>query len=160
MLRNKLQTVIKAIILSGWLVMLVLLVQRTYLQPTTVIALDIITEEGVRAGDEWFGIYQQSRKIGYAHMRIEPKGNAYHLYEEAELDLLVLGSVQRVRTVINSYTTKNFLLTYFDFAMRSESASMCSVQRRDHSWRFRSSAVQPHRYLIGSRDRRIKTFPR
>ena len=124
MLRNKLQTVIKAIILSGWLVMLALLLQRTYFQPTTVIALDIITEEGVRAGDEWFGIYQQNRKIGYAHTRIEPKENTYHLYEESELDILVLGSLQRVRTVINSYTTKNFLLAYFDFTMRSEVASI------------------------------------
>ena len=35
------------------------------------------------------------------------------------MSLLVLGSVQRVKTVINSYTTKNFILKYFDFTMKS-----------------------------------------
>jgi len=104
--------------------MLGLLIERTYLLPSSVIALDVITEEGVHARDEWYGIYQQGRKIGYANTRIVPETEAYHLYEESQLDILVLGSVQRVKTVINSYTTKNYLLKYFDFSMQSGSSSM------------------------------------
>lgn len=115
---------VKTAIILFWLVMLGLLVERTYVRPSVVIALDVITQEGVRVGDEWFGIYQQSRKIGYAHTRILPEGDTYHLFEESELDILVLGTVQRIRTVINSYTTKNFLLKYFDFTMRSNMTSM------------------------------------
>jgi transglutaminase-like putative cysteine protease len=84
----------------------------------------VITKEGVRAADEWFGIYQQGRKIGYAHTRIIPEAETYHLYEESEMDILALGSVQRVKTVINSYTTKNFLLKYFDFMLQSEMTTM------------------------------------
>src|SRR5512135_3058925 len=113
------QKIIKLSIILFWLVMVGLLVERTYLRPEQVIALDVITEEGVRTGDEWAGIYQQGRKIGYAHTRVERVADAYHLSEESELDLLVLGSVQRVKTVINSYTTKNFLLKYFDFTLHS-----------------------------------------
>ncbi len=119
-----LNKIISTLILVFWFVMLGLLVERTYLRPATVIALDVITQEGVRAGDEWFGIYQQGRKIGYAHTSILPEAETYHLYEESELDILVLGSVQRVKTVINSYTTKNFLLKYFDFTMQSGPTSM------------------------------------
>jgi hypothetical protein len=104
--------------------MLGILIERTYLRPTTVIALDVVTQEGVRAGDEWFGIYQQGRKIGYAHTSILPEAETYHLSEESQLDILALGSVQRVKTAINSYTTKNFLLKYFDFTMQSASTSM------------------------------------
>ncbi len=111
-------------VLLFWLVMMGMLIQRTYLQPSSVIALDIITEEGIRTGVEWFGIYQQGRKIGYAKTLITMDGDAYHISEESELDLLVLGRVQRVATVINSYTTRNFLLKYFDFSLDSEASNM------------------------------------
>ncbi len=118
------QRLIKLAILLFWFVMLGLLIERTYFRPSTVIALDAISEEGVRVGDEWSGIYQQGQKIGYAHSRVIREADTYHLLEESEIDLLVLGSVQHVKTVINSYTTKNFLLKYFDFAMRSDMSSM------------------------------------
>ena len=116
--------IINTVILVFWLVMLGILIERIYLRPATVIALDVIAEEGIRTGDEWFGIYQQDRKIGYANTRIVSEEETYHVYEESQLDILVLGSVQRVKTVINSYTTKNFLLKYFNFSMESESSSM------------------------------------
>jgi len=115
---------LSTIILLFWLTMVVLLIERTYLRPTSVIALDAATAEGVQATDEWFGIYQQGRKIGYAHTQIIPEAETYHLIEESELDILVLGSVQHVKTVINSYTTKNFLLKYFDFTMTSGMTTM------------------------------------
>lgn len=116
--------VFSTLILFFWFVMLGLLLERAYFRPTTVVALELIAQEGVRAGDEWFGIYQQGRKIGYAHTRVTPEAEAYHLYEESELDILVLGSVQHVKTQINSYTTKSFLLKYFDFSMQSGTTSM------------------------------------
>lgn len=114
----------KAGVLLFWLFMLGLLIQRTYFAPSTVIAVNEITEEGLRTGDEWSGIYQQGRKIGYAHTRIEREGDAYHLLHESEMDLLALGSVQRIKSVINSYTTKTFLLKYFNFTMDSGHSSM------------------------------------
>ena len=48
--------IVKTLIILSWLVMIVLLIGRTYLSPSAVIALDVITDEGVRAGNEWFGI--------------------------------------------------------------------------------------------------------
>ncbi len=111
--------VISTIILLFWFTMLALLLNRTYLRPTSVIAIDAATEQGVRGADEWFGIYQQGSKVGYVHTQTIPEAETYHLIEESEIDILALGSVQRVKTVINSYTTKNFLLKYFDFAMNS-----------------------------------------
>lgn len=115
---------IKTVILFFWLVMLGLLVYRTYLQPTSVIALSAVTEEGIRTGDEWFGIYQQGRKIGYANTRIVIEGDAYRIFEESEMDVLALGRVQRIRTAINAYTTRNFLLTYFDFSLVASGSAM------------------------------------
>lgn len=122
--QSKMSKLIKLSILIFWLIMLALLIERTYLGPSTVIAKSVITEEGLRTGDEWSGIYQQGRKIGYAHSRILREADTYHVMEETELDLLVMGSVQRVRTIINSYTTMNFLLKYFNFTMHSGMSSM------------------------------------
>ncbi len=119
-----LQKLLKTSILLFWLVMLGLLIHRSYIKPASVIALDVITEEGVHAGEEWFGIYQQGRKIGYAHTQVALEGPTYHLFEESELDILVMETVQRVRTVINSYASKNFLLQYFDFSMQSSMTNM------------------------------------
>ena len=115
---------IKLAIILFWLVMLGHLIERAYIRSSTVIALDAITEEGVRTGDEWSGIYQQGRKIGYAHTKLMREADTYHILEESELDLLALGSVQHVKTVTNSYTAKNFLLKYFDFTMQSGMSSM------------------------------------
>lgn len=112
------------LILLVWFIMLGFLIERTYFRPTAVIALDTVTEEGIGATDEWFGIYQQGTKIGYAHTQIKPEAETYHLIEESEMDILALGTVQRVKTNINSYTTKNFLLKYFDFVMQSEMTVM------------------------------------
>ena len=112
------------LILLFWFAMLGLLIERTYLRPSSVIALDVVTQEGVRATDEWFGIYQQGKKVGYAHSQTLPEAETYHLFEESELDVLALGSVQRVKTVINSYTTRNFLLKYFDFTLQSPMTTM------------------------------------
>src|SRR6202142_1368299 len=112
------------IILLFWFTMLGLLIERTYIRPSSVIALDAVTEEGIRATDEWFGIYQQGKKIGYAHTQTMPEAETYHLYEESEMDILALGTVQRVKTIINSYATKNFLLKYFDFMLQSDMTTM------------------------------------
>jgi transglutaminase superfamily protein len=119
-----LKKITNTLILLFWIIMLGLLVERTYLRPSTVVALDAASEEGVRSTDEWFGIYQKGAKIGYAHTSVRPEAETYHLYEESELDILALGVVQRVKTVINSYTTRNFLLKYFDFSLQSEATTM------------------------------------
>ena len=116
--------IIKIFILLFWFVMLGILIERTYFRQSTVIALDAVTEQGVGATNEWFGIYQRGEKIGYAHTQLMPEAETYHLLEESEMDILALGAVQRVKTTINSYTTKNFLLKYFDFVMKSEMTVM------------------------------------
>src|SRR5512142_3145248 len=113
-----LKKITSTLILLFWIIMLGLLGERTYLRPSSVVALDAATEEGVRATDEWFGIYQKGAKIGYAHTSVRPEAETYHLFEESELDILVLGRVQRVRTAINSYTTRSFLLKSFDFSLQ------------------------------------------
>ena len=116
--------VIKTVILLVWLVMMGLLIQRTYLRPASVVALDVVTAEGIKAGDEWFGIYQQGRKIGHAHTQTRVEGDTYHVSEESEMDVLALERVQRISTVINAYTTRTFMLKYFDFTLRSGVSTM------------------------------------
>jgi hypothetical protein len=116
--------VIKTIILLFWLVMVGLLVHRTYFRTSSVIALDIVTKEGIKAGDEWFGIYQQDRKIGYARTSTLVEDDTYHFSEESEMDVLALGKVQRVRTEINAYSTTTFQLKYFDFKLMSGPSTM------------------------------------
>jgi len=116
--------IIKTVILLFWFVMVGLLVHRTYLSPASVVALDLVADEGIKAGDEWFGIYQKGRKIGHAHTQTRVEGDTYHVFEESAIDILAMEQVQRVSTVINAYTTKTFMLKYFDFKLRSGVTTM------------------------------------
>ncbi len=119
-----LKKTVSTIIIVFWLVMLGLLVRRTYLQPTAFITSDAVSREGVQATDEWFGIYQKGAKVGYSHTSVRPETETYRIDEESEIDLLTLGTVQHVKTVITSYTTRTFRLKYFDFSLQSEATSM------------------------------------
>jgi hypothetical protein len=116
--------VVKTVILLFWFVMLGLLIERTYIRPASVVALDLVTDEGIKTGDEWFGIYQKGRKIGHAHTQTRVEGDTYHISEESEMDVLALEQVQRVGTVLNAYTTRTFMLKYFDFTLRSGASTM------------------------------------
>jgi transglutaminase-like putative cysteine protease len=115
---------VKTVILLFWIVMTGMLIHRTYLRPASVIALDAVTQEGIRPGDEWFSIFQEGRKIGHAHTSIAVDGDAYRLSEDSDMDILALGRVQRVRTAVTAYTTRAFLLKYFDFSLRTDSSTM------------------------------------
>jgi hypothetical protein len=116
--------VAKTVIILFWFVMLGLLVERTYLRPATVVALDVVTREGVKTGDDWFGIYQEGRKIGFSHTQTSAEGDAYHITEETEMDILALERLQHVRTIISAYTSADFQLKYFDFTLDAAASSM------------------------------------
>jgi hypothetical protein len=102
--------------------MLGLLVERTYLRPSTVIALDVITEEGVRTGDEWAGIPARPENRIRAY---QGEARSRHLPPSGrvELDLLVLGSVHACQDG-NQQLRLSFLLKYFNFIMQSATSSM------------------------------------
>ena len=95
--------------------MLVLLIERTYLRPAPFIALDELPKK--ESGPEMNGreFINRAEKSDMPTRAFFARVTRIISQEESELDLLVLGSVQRVKTVINSYTTKNFIFKYFDF---------------------------------------------
>ncbi len=115
---------LKTVIILFWLVMLGLLLERTYFRSAAVVAFDVITAEGIRTGAEWFGVYQKGRKIGHARTTSMMDADTYHFNEESDMDVLALGRVQRVRTWINAYTTHTFVLKYFDFKLSTDASTM------------------------------------
>jgi hypothetical protein len=106
-------------IVGSWLVMLGMLVQRTWVSapaaPTPVVDAD-------RAGggaDEWMGVYHQSQKIGYTHQHVERDAQGYAFAESSLLRLTVMDSPQTVRTQVRGRAGTDYALRQVEFELSS-----------------------------------------
>lgn len=71
---------------------------------------------------EWWGIYYQGRKIGYAEQKIGRETDGYSLHDNSLLRLNLLNTVQTVKTRLNITATPEWTLKEFDFELRSDNA--------------------------------------
>jgi len=104
-------------VVGFWLLMLGLLLQRTWRpEPAEPVATDG-GEPVVR--DQWMSIYLKGQKIGYSHYRVSREGEGFAFGEESLLRLTVLQARQTVRTRMNGHTANDFSLRDVDFDLSS-----------------------------------------
>ncbi len=117
-------------VLAVWIGLLVALVQRQ--QPSAdgpVIALEEneLADPGRVERDEWFGIYQADRKIGWAHRTTTrgPQGLVFR--DDSSFRLAMLGSEQRVQTSLSAETGSGHELKGFRFRLVSPAATFSAT---------------------------------
>ena len=101
-----------------WCVMNVLLLRRQLWAPPLPVLLPAaaaITEPM----EEWWGIYYQGEKIGYAAQTITPDPEGYLVQDSSVLRLNLLGTVQTVKTQLHMAAAANWTLKRFDFDLHS-----------------------------------------
>src|SRR5262249_5755647 len=94
--------------------MVALLVRKQSPPPTTDLAsLPAADEANAGSRDEWFGVYQGQRKIGWAHRAATPTPAGYRVRDESMLVLAMLGTPQQLTTSPSAQTDESFGLRSF-----------------------------------------------
>ena len=110
-----------------WLVMLALLVRKHAAPPGTDVAL--LPAAAASPRDEWFGIYQGQRKVGYARRSVVPTGDGYDVRDDSTLALALLGVPQRVTTSLAAETDAQFCSRLGGSCGYMAGADNCGAQR-------------------------------
>ena len=113
--------ILRILILGVWSVMLALLVHRLRTQPS-VPRIDVGTP-APEASDEWMGVYQEGRRIGFTHRALVPAATGITLFEESLLRLKVLDAERTVRTVVHARLDLAYALQHADVVLQSEGSS-------------------------------------
>ena len=115
-----------AAVVAVWIGLLIALVQRQ--APPADAPLIQLEADPVAANerverDEWFGIYQGERKIGWAHRTTTrgPEGLAFR--DDSTFRLAMLGTEQHVKTSLFAKTDPSYALEEFRFRLVSPAAS-------------------------------------
>ncbi len=69
--------------------------------------------------EEWWGVFYQREKIGHARQIIKPTPQGYHIYDESNLRLQLLGTMQPVSTRLEMDVDEEWLLRRFEYELRS-----------------------------------------
>jgi hypothetical protein len=110
---------LQAGIVSTWVVMLGFLVERTFWNVQTLRGSPVLAKEGMKTGEDWWGIYFQHEKIGYAVTIQQQQAEKVSVKERVLLKLSVLGIPQNIVQILEYQTNQNLTLDSFDFSLKS-----------------------------------------
>lgn len=111
--------VIRLSIVMVWILVMGILVQRTYFNASESYVSTSVSEHKLRPREEWMGIYWGEDKVGYTVSKIKKAFNGYAIHEQGIMDLTVMGTPQRIDTQITSEVDNAFVLRSFEFRMFS-----------------------------------------
>jgi len=73
----------------------------------------------VKAGESWMSIFQNNRKIGFAHTRLSPRKPGYELQEKIHMRINSMGMVQDLHLRTRADLLSDLSLDRFDFEVAS-----------------------------------------
>lgn len=110
-----------AVSIAVWLALMAALVQRERSASARRLEVEPAgAAQRATARDEWFGMYQEGRKIGFAHRSLRKTPGGFRLRDDSAMRLKVLGRDQQVRTSLEAKTDRSLTLRSFEFEMASE----------------------------------------
>ena len=116
---NSFFRIIRPTIIIFWIIMMVMLVQRTYFNSCDEYIQQSYAAGQLRPEEEWMGVYWGDDKVGYTVSTIKKEFKGYKIYEQAIMDLNVMGTPQKVDTQVTSQVDDNFTLQSFEFILFS-----------------------------------------
>jgi hypothetical protein len=106
-------------IVTTWVVMMALLVQRTLIKPEALKITPALAKERMKAGEDWWGVYWKGEKIGYAVTVQEQQEGKISVKERVWLRLSVLGIPQNIEQILEYRVNQRLVLDSFDFSLKS-----------------------------------------
>ncbi len=106
-------------VLLVWLVMMGILVKKTYFGPPSDELSISDTAESLEESETWMAIYHDENKIGFTRSRIIRQPDGYVVLESAVMNLRAIGDVHRVSTDIVAHLNQDASLRSFVFRLGS-----------------------------------------
>lgn len=116
---GRIHKTIRLFIIIAWVVVMGVLVQRTYFNAGLSYATKDRAGQQLRPREEWMGIYWGTDKVGYTVSKIKKAYKGYEMYEQGIMDLTVMGTPQRIDTQVTAHLDDAFMLRSFEFSMFS-----------------------------------------
>jgi len=102
-----------------WLIMMGLLVQRSFFAPAQNAQVPAATVQAHEDAEEWAGIYFKDTKAGYTHTKRQKLPGGYSFSEKAVMDLVMMDVPQKLISSLTAETDSNFLLRKFTYSLSS-----------------------------------------
>ena len=119
----KITRFLKYLIIVFWLVMVGLLIHKSYFEPSTERISFASLKDTWDVNEEWMGIYFKGKKVGYAATLTKRVGDSYEIFEHSLMHLTMLGTKQRIESRLKSVVNIDYSLKSFDFSLSSASVS-------------------------------------
>lgn len=106
-------------VVAVWLVMMGVLVKRSYFEQAPVTLLTYQGSSSIEEGETWMAIYHDDNKIGFARSRIIKESDGYVVLESSVMNLRAIGDVHRISTEIIGHLNQDASLRSFVFQLGS-----------------------------------------
>ena len=103
------------LIVAAWLVQMGLLVNRSYLQASSLNLAADLARYG--SGAQWKGVYYRGEKIGFMVGQTVPTSDGFELQEDGQLQMALLGATSAARIHTSARVDKGFALRSFAFSL-------------------------------------------
>jgi len=106
--RVSISRLMRSFIIIFWIFMMGMLVQKTYFNFSDDYIQYSYAASQLRPKEEWMGVYWGKEKVGYTVSTIKKKKRGYEIFEQALMDLTVMGTPQRIDTQVTSQVDDAF----------------------------------------------------
>jgi hypothetical protein len=113
---------LRAVVIVVWLALMGSLVMRTrsgFEADDGTASTRLREDLPASVDEEWYGIYRDKDKVGYASHRREPSDSGFRVHDRAFMKVALMGAPRLVRTELHAETDRRLVLRRFDFTMRS-----------------------------------------
>ncbi|MBI3491762.1 MAG: transglutaminase domain-containing protein [Acidobacteria bacterium] len=105
---------VSILILAGWVAVLAVLINRSYVQASASLATDLAR---YGSGAQWRGVYYRGEKIGFTVSQIVQKYDGFELEEDGRLQMAMLGATTAATIHTTARVDANFTLRAFEFSL-------------------------------------------
>src|SRR6266550_8250917 len=105
---------ISFIVMLAWVGVMIVLVNRSYLQASSNLATDL-----ARYGSSatWRGVYYRGEKIGFTVSQTVPTADGFDLEEDGRLQMALLGATTAATIRTTAHVDADFTLRAFEFSL-------------------------------------------
>ncbi|MCC6766217.1 MAG: transglutaminase domain-containing protein [Deltaproteobacteria bacterium] len=116
-------------VVASWVVLIATLVRKHAAPDPTAVTPPPLTDLAAR--DEWFGLYKDGRKIGWAHRAVARRDTGYVFTEESRITLAMLGTRQSLESTLRAETDPAFALRTFGYTLVTPAATFTASGTSD-----------------------------